>query len=73
MYRAVIFSLFLALAVTSGCQHEQGIKYSDVSEIRYSQHVQPLFRKNCTSCHRTGADSAGLKLDSWDNLIKGSQ
>jgi DNA-binding beta-propeller fold protein YncE len=71
MYRTVVICPFLALTATFGCQHEQGIKYSEVTEINYSQHVQRLFNENCTSCHRTGADSAGLKLDSWDKLVDG--
>jgi YVTN family beta-propeller protein len=38
----------------------------------YSAHVQALFNKKCISCHGTTTAEAGLKLDTWNNVIKGS-
>ena len=38
----------------------------------YSQHIQPIFNEFCVGCH--GADKAenGLRLDSYQNLMKGT-
>lgn len=49
------------------------IDYSQIEDINYSAHVQPLFNRYCTSCHGTQSPAARLQLDSWDNLIRGSQ
>ena len=45
----------------------------EIEDIRFTQHIQPLILDPfCVNCH-VGADAAGgLQLDSWDNLIAGS-
>ena len=44
----------------------------DINPIMYTQHVQPILDAKCTRCH-SGTDAAqGLRLDSWQNLIAGS-
>ncbi|MGH7455153.1 MAG: beta-propeller fold lactonase family protein, partial [bacterium] len=56
-----------------GCSHNV-IDYGSVDNIVYSQHVQPLFKKNCLSsgCHNSADRANGLDLSSWDSLIRGS-
>ena len=44
----------------------------NVEDIIYTEHVQPIFDGYCTNCH-AGTDAAmGLRLDSWDNVMAGS-
>ena len=47
--------------------------FADIQDIRYTEHIQPfIFDTYCVDCH-TGADAAGgLQLNSWDNLLAGS-
>ena len=45
----------------------------EIEDIRFTEHIQPfILQPYCERCH-VGADAAGgLQLDSWDNLIMGS-
>ena len=66
----------LLLVLLAGCELEMPIDpldFDDIEDIRYTEHIQPfIFDLHCTSCH-VGADApAGLSLDSWDNLVEGS-
>ena len=38
----------------------------------YSSTIQPIFSAKCTSCHGAGQAEAGLKLDSWEDVMAGS-
>jgi YVTN family beta-propeller protein len=51
---------------------QEDIDYGNIQNINYTQHVQPLLNKYCVSCHGAQSPAAGLKLDSWANLVKGS-
>jgi YVTN family beta-propeller protein len=55
--------------------HLAGLKtdYSQITQINYDKHIQPIFNNFCTSCHSGNTGDEGLNLESWDNLIKGSQ
>jgi YVTN family beta-propeller protein len=66
------FLLFSFLFFT-GCSHDI-IDYASVEQIRYSQHVQPIFKQNCLSsgCHNSRDRANGLELTSWESLIRGS-
>ncbi len=52
--------------------NQKEIDYGSITTIKYTEHVQALFDKYCVSCHGAQKADAGLRLDSWDNLIKGS-
>lgn len=68
---------YLALAVflLAGCELANTLDEVDlatVTDIQYSTHVQPLLNKRCESCHGATLAEAGLRLDSWDHLVSGS-
>jgi len=44
---------------------EEAILYTDV--------VQPILKKKCSSCHRTGKSKGDLLLDSYESLAKGGE
>ena len=64
--------LTIGTSTTAGKMKEPKPDYSQITNIVYSQHIQPIFQNNCVSCHSGANAGAGLKLDSWDNLILGS-
>lgn len=72
---AHFFSLLFIFCflVTTGCSHDI-IDYASVEQISYSQHLQPIFKKNCLSsgCHNSQNPANGLDLTSWESLIRGS-
>jgi YVTN family beta-propeller protein len=82
MRKLAIAALPIALALIMSCEtnkeglsfvsFEPEIDYSKITNIVYSEHVQPIFEKNCKSCHSGANASAGLRLETWDNLIAGS-
>jgi len=38
----------------------------------YSQHIQPIFDEFCVRCHGPEKAENGLRLDSYENLMKGT-
>jgi YVTN family beta-propeller protein len=51
---------------------QENIDYGNIQDIKYSQHVQPLLDKYCASCHNAQNPAAGLMVDSWSDLVRGS-
>ncbi len=39
---------------------------------RYSEHIQPIFNSRCISCHGPTRAENGLRLDSYEGVMKGS-
>lgn len=40
---------------------------------KYAEHVQPIFTQRCVSCHGPSRAENGLKLASYEELMKGTQ
>jgi len=45
---------------------------SAASTVSFSKDILPLFQKNCTRCHGGGSPRAGLSLESYQTVMKGS-
>lgn len=39
----------------------------------YATHIQPIFNQHCVSCHGSTKAENGLRLDSYDGVMKGTQ
>jgi uncharacterized membrane protein/mono/diheme cytochrome c family protein len=39
----------------------------------YAMHINPIFDSNCASCHGAAKSNGGLRLDSFDLLMKGGK
>lgn len=39
----------------------------------YATHIQPVFDQHCVSCHGATKAENGLRLDSYDGVMKGTQ
>ena len=69
--------VLLPFVLLAGCELVTPLPAFDYAslateDIRYTEHVQPIFDVYCTTCH-SGPDAAqGLRLDSWQNLVAGS-
>ncbi|RMG67009.1 MAG: hypothetical protein D6715_05665 [Calditrichaeota bacterium] len=73
----LVLTIFCAMLFLTGCDNSSSpenkpIDYGSITTIRYSEHVQALFNQKCVSCHGPNRAEAGLRLDSWSNVIKGS-
>jgi mono/diheme cytochrome c family protein len=40
-------------------------------KITFDDHIQPIFRQKCASCHNPDRKSSGLDLTSYTNLMQG--
>ncbi len=70
---SITFNLFVSCKKDSNpIKAENGIDYSTITNIKYTDHVQALFDNNCVKCHGGQNAPKGLKLDSWENVMKGS-
>jgi mono/diheme cytochrome c family protein len=41
------------------------------AEASFQDRLRPLIFKNCQGCHTFGGHAGGLRLDSFDSLLKG--
>jgi mono/diheme cytochrome c family protein len=39
----------------------------------YAQHIHPIFDSNCVGCHGASKSEGGLRLDSFESLMKGGK
>ena len=57
--RAVAFTLACLPLVAMGCATEgvtpTGSEYPETGEVTYYEHVKPIFKQRCNSCHQKGA------------------
>lgn len=70
MYRRFIFFIAAFSAVLIFSCSESGT--SAQMSIKFEQDIQPALNTRCVSCHGSQQSAAGLRLDSWENIIKGS-
>lgn len=74
--------LALCCLIIISCRHDivasdpdiENLDYSAINPIVYSQHIQPIFNQKCmsASCHNSVDRAAGLQLDSWESVVRGS-
>ena len=74
-FTGIVFALAL-MSNLSGCEFlddPEVVVDVPTGTILYSQHVQPIFDRKCSTCHSGDAPLAGLGLDFWDRAIAGSE
>ncbi len=67
--------LLVGLSISCTSQRnvvESSIVETELSTGDYSKNVQSVFDAKCVSCHGGSSPAAGLGLESWEQLIKGS-
>lgn len=69
MKRAALFAFsILAAVLQAGC--------SDEPPLTYQARIKPILDTHCIACHmpgKPGYDQSGLRLDSYDALMKGAR
>lgn len=43
----------------------------DEPKITFDEHIKPIFREHCTTCHHQGDKSSGLALDTYADTLAG--
>ena len=77
----VAFACFVSgLALLIGCSEDTVspppiVLPTNGEEIIYSKHIEPIFLNSCagSGCHIGGENESGLALDSWSDLVAGSE
>lgn len=63
-----LFKLLAALPLSLWCSF--GLS-QEPTKITYDDHIKPIFREHCTSCHNTNDKKSGLALDSFQAVMTG--
>ena len=48
-----------------------GVHAQDAAKITYDDHIKPIFREHCSSCHNNNAKKGGLSLESYQATMAG--
>lgn len=47
--------------------------YLKAEQVSFTHDINPILEKNCIACHGIKKQKAGLRLDSYSNILKGSE
>jgi Planctomycete cytochrome C len=61
------FRFFVSVCVSGGCF------FLKAETASYTHDIIPVLEKNCTSCHGLKKQKAGLRLDSYNLILQGSE
>jgi hypothetical protein len=67
--------LLLIAAGLPACHKDQA-EQPQMRKVTYAQDVEPILKMHCTECHtgeRKGVVESGLRIDSYESLMKGSR
>jgi mono/diheme cytochrome c family protein len=76
----MILAVMMAAAGLTGCSRKEQADSGAGAEpaaqanqdVTYAQAIKPIFDKNCIKCHGKDKQKAGLRLDSREAAIQGS-
>lgn len=71
-HRSVYFSaLAPMLAGALASSFAVGVQAQDAAKITYDDHIKPIFREHCSSCHNNNAKKGGLSLENYQATMAG--
>ncbi len=65
------FITALALALAVSPLSADDAKTTDVPRTTFEDHIKPIFRQHCVSCHQQSEQKGGLALDTFGAVIEG--
>ena len=65
-----VFSAAASVAVQA-TGPSMAIAVDEPVKITYDDHIKPIFREHCTSCHNTNDKKSGLALDTYQAVMTG--
>lgn len=66
-------SNYLTQYMPVGLKRWTGLEEAPAAGSFYAKHINPIFDSNCVACHGVGKVKGGLRLDSYDLVMKGGQ
>ena len=70
-FTLTLLAVFFFGALSVGTADDKKAKPKAAEKITFEEHVKPIFRTRCFSCHNQGEAKGGLALDSYTALIEG--
>src|ERR1700749_1727951 len=68
----LVFSLAtISIAMVGSVVAQEAKPAGDMPKITYEEHVRPIFREHCFSCHNSNSPKGGLSLDSFAKTMEG--
>ena len=64
-------SNYLTQYMPGGLKRWTGLEQAPPAGSFYAKHINPIFDSNCVSCHGAGQVKGGLRLDSYESVMKG--
>lgn len=69
--RLSIASAFLTVATLSQGFSGSIYAWEEPMKVTYEDHIKPIMREHCTSCHNSNDKKSGLALDSYEAILTG--
>lgn len=69
--RAVLLGIALSLCPGLSGLTPLGFAADEPAKITYEDHIKPIFREHCTSCHNANDKKSGLALDTYQAVLTG--
>lgn len=66
-------SNYLTQYMPAGLKRWSGLAETPAAGSFYAKHINPILDTNCVGCHGAGQTKGGLRMDSYDLLMKGGQ
>jgi hypothetical protein len=67
----LVYAVMATMAIGAGCSSE-----TDKPKLSYTQTIAPILEVNCKQCHipgQEGAEKSGFLVDSYEDVMKGTQ
>ncbi len=66
-------SNYLTQYMPAGLKRWSGLQQAPAAGSFYAKHINPILDTNCASCHGEGQAKGGLRMDSYELLMKGGK
>ena len=68
-----IFFVFLSILLLNSCNYDNeeslyGISDCDTNFVSFEMDIKPIISSHCTTCHDDSSPSAGLALESYEQI-----
>ena len=75
MYVKNIYFAFLSIFLLNSCNYDNdeslyGISDCDTNFVSFEQEIYPIISSHCTMCHGGPSPSAGLALETYDQIYQ---
>ncbi len=67
--KKLVFAGIISFATIAGCTYKKATNCVQSNTVTYTNAIATIMSDNCTSCHKAGNANAGLKFDSYANML----